>query len=303
MARDYYTAPAFDQHQFQVRSRPVSVRYMGLDRWDTTGLSFEDYSHGHKEEHALFINRRISPPSFAVNTSEMKIVLARYFELRAGMRTPKIGTPEWRLKIALRKIQKNIPRDREVLSGLNREYVELKRTGGDPERLRKLENVIRALNGEIQMAKRGVASIVALIYFHFRLGYSSPQTAAELAIFPQTVRQTAFRLTRLWEKMRSDQDRKPTKKEIANAQVREHRRNFTPEQREAVKKYLVDRRKNMTPEQRDAEKKYNADYRKANREVLRANCQRWRNANREVARKQTKEATSRWLRKKRDASA
>jgi hypothetical protein len=45
------------------------------------------------------------------------------------------------------------------------------------------------------------------------------------------------RLTHLWKKMQSGQDRQPSKRELANAQVREHRRNFTPEQREAFKKY------------------------------------------------------------------
>jgi hypothetical protein len=209
----------------------------------------------------------------------MKLVLARYFELRAGMRFPKIGTPEWRLKWALRRIQKHTPAKRKTLHNLNREYVELKRQGGDPERLRKLEVLIRALDGDIVMEQRGAAPIVALIYFHFRLGYSSPQTAAELAIMPQTVRKIAMRLTHLWEKMQSDQDRKPTKKEIKNAKVREHRKNFTPEQREAFKKY-------------------HADYWKTNKEIMRANIQHWREANPELVRKHSGEAHARWTKKK-----
>jgi hypothetical protein len=272
----------FDGHQFEgLRTTfAVSARYMGLDRWESPGLTFDDYSsmHGHKQVQFHGRDHRIMP-SFALNVSEMKLLVARYFELRASIIRPKVGTPEWRLKMALRKIQKNIPRDRELMARLNREYVVLKRQGADPVRLRKMENVIRTLDGEIRMALRGEAPVVALIYFHFRLGYNSVQTASELGILPMNIRQLAFRLTHLWERMQSGQDRKPSKREVANAQVREHRKNFTPEQREAFAKYQ-------------------ADYKKANLKAIRASEQRWRDANRERVRKSSAAATTRYRKKK-----
>jgi hypothetical protein len=277
------SALRFDNHQFEGFAhdkRPVGVRYMGLDRWDSTGLSFQDYAGMGQTSQVQFHGRdHTAVPSFALNVSETKLLVARYFEMRAGTRFPRIGTPEWRLKMALRKIQKDIPRKRELMARLNREYVTLKRQGGDPARLQELELNIRTLDGEIRMSLRGEAPIVGLIYFHFRLGYNSCQTGSELGLFPQNVRQIAFRLTHLWKKMQSGRDWKPTPKEIKNAQVREHRKNFTPEQKAAFNKYQ-------------------ADYRKANPEVVRANNINWRNANRELVRKQSREATRRYLKKK-----
>jgi hypothetical protein len=41
--RNYYTAPRFDEHAFdgyKNLNHPVSVRYMGLDRWESPGLTF-----------------------------------------------------------------------------------------------------------------------------------------------------------------------------------------------------------------------------------------------------------------------
>jgi len=238
MRQNYYKAPHFDEYQFMARSSIVAVRYMGLDRWDSTNISFDDFRRMGKEEHKLFNQREIVAPSFALNVPEMKLLLARYFENRAGWcRRPKAGTPDERLKFALRKIEQDIPVNRATLIRLNEEYIALTRQGADPERLRKLENAIRSLDGEICMARRGLAPVVAIIYFYFRLGYNSPQVAAELGIQPMNVRQIAYRLQKLWQKMQSGQDYQPTKKEIANAQVREHRRNFTSEQRAAFKKY------------------------------------------------------------------
>jgi hypothetical protein len=259
---------------------PVRVRYMGLDRWDTTGLSFDDFASMHRESKVQFHGRdHTAVPTFALNVPEMKLLLARFFECRAGWRTPKIGEPEWRLKMALRHIQKNVPKDHARMVRLNREYVELKRQGGDTERLRELENTIRSLDGEIIMARRGAAPIVALIYFHFRLGYNSVQTANELRMTAQSVRKIAFRLTKLWNKMKDGQDAQPSAKERANAQVRERRRNFTPEQREAFKKYQ-------------------ADYLKANKKAALVRSQKWRDANLEHARKISRESTARYLKKK-----
>jgi hypothetical protein len=271
----------FDGHIFESHwGQPVSARYMGLDRWKTPGVDFVDFGRMRTTSQVQFHGRdHTAVPSFALNLPEMKLLVARYFELRAGMRYPKVGTPEWRLKMALRKIQKDIPKDREVMARLNREYVELKRQGADPERLRERENAIRSLDSEIRMALRGEAPVVALIYFHFRLGYNSCQTASELGIFPQTIRQIAYKLAKLWNLMQSGQDRQPTEREIANAKVREYRRNFTPEQKAAFAKYQ-------------------ADYRKANKKVILANGQRWRDANRELVRKQSREANERWLKKK-----
>jgi len=278
--RNYYTKPKFDECQFaDMGIQPVSVRYMGLDRWDTPGLGFGDFASMHRQSKVQFHGRDINAPSFALNVPEMKLLLARYFERRAGWRIPKVGTPEWRLKQALRKIKKDIPAKRKLLHKLNEQYITLQRQGAAPKAIRELENNVRTLDGEILMAQRGLAPVVALIYFHFRLGFNSPQTAAELGIRPQAVRQTAYRLTHLWEKMQSGQDHPPSKKEIKNEQVREHRKNFTPEQREAFKKYHV-------------------DYRKANHTTLLASGQRWRNANRELVRKQAREATARRLKKK-----
>jgi hypothetical protein len=153
------------------------------------------------------------------------------------MRFPKIGTPEWRLKMALRKLQKGLPRKSKTLRDLNYEYVTMKRQGADAERLQKLELNIRTLDGEIRMDLRGEAPVVALIYFQFRLGYNSCQTAAELGMRPQSVRQIAFRLTALWKKMQNGQDRKPSKREIENAASRARRANYSPDRREAFLKY------------------------------------------------------------------
>ena len=241
----------FDDYQFQSGGRlPVSI---------DTRIAFEDWERMGREEHKLFVARKMVPPSWAVNFSEQRLLLARYFEMRAGIYSPRIDTPDARMRYAHRRILANVPRKQAALDKLCAEYAELSRSGTKRARQKKLLGVIRTLDSGIIMDRRGPAPIVWLIYCHFRLGYDSVATAAETGIQPTTVRQIVFRLPKLWERMQSGKDKKPKAAEVRRSTARIDSRT---------------RRANMSPEEREAFLKYHREYAKKNREAARARSRR-----------------------------
>lgn len=164
---------------------------------------------GTHQKSKLFARRSSLPPTWAVNVTEMKVLLARYFEKRAAIVYPRGGSPEERLDFAQKKILTMLPKKEERLTARCREYVEIKKSNGDSARLRALQLEIQGLDAEMLMARRGPAVVVAIIYFYFRCGFDSVATAAEVGLKPQGVRQIVHHLHRTWTDIKNDTDRRP----------------------------------------------------------------------------------------------
>jgi hypothetical protein len=260
-------AARFDRYQFDRKALPVDA-HVTADGIESNALSFDDYDKAHCFTHKLFASRRNTPPSWAMNLGELGLLLARYFERRAGIICPRIDTPQRRVIHAQSKILAAIPAQVAVLDRLSREFVTAKNTGDT--RAGVLEKQIRSLDGKLCIDKRGPALIVGIIHYFFRVGYDSVETAAALnhAVSPVGCRQIASRLTRLWEQMQDGTDRKPKPAEIRKAKSRAQWERSGYKHKQAAKEKAE--RAAETPEQRAARLKYANDYYYAHRDRIRA---------------------------------
>lgn len=237
---------------------PVHLPNQNEDGSYEAGLSYDDHQRGHIETHKLFNGRDRAHPTWCLDLRKMGLLLARYMENRANIK-PRIDTAEKRVVYAQKRILKIVPAMIARLDRLQEERLTLMAAGGDPNRIRGLEKAIRSLDGEIIVAQRGPSLIVGVIHFYFRCGYSSPETSAALKhmLSPQSVRQIAFRLERLWKKMQACEDWKPTKKEIKAAHSRAYYHMVYKPVQLADEKAA---RAAETPEQRAARLKWHRDY-------------------------------------------
>ena len=235
------------------------------DGYESTGLSFDDYSRCQISSHGSFESRPVTPPSWAVNLRELSLLLARFLELRAGIHAPRIDKPERRIVYAQNKILKATPKWIASLDKLIAERM----ASTDPERRRVLETQIRSLDGRLVIDQRGPALIAGVIFYFFRCGYSAPETSAALKgiISNVAIRQMAFRLERLWKLMQSGQDKKPTREEICRARRRaEYHLKGKPAQLAREKAA----RAAETPDQREARLAYHREYYYAHKAVIAA---------------------------------
>lgn len=276
---------------------PVHLTEQNEDGSYQDGLSFDDYSRCQHLDHKLFNRRSSSPPSWAVNLRELSLVLARCLELRAGIHSPRIDTPERRIVYAQNKILRDMPNQVAALDKMVAERM----ASTDSERRRVLERQIRSLDGKLVIDQRGPALIAGVIFYFFRCGYSAPETSAALKgiISNLGVRQMAHRLEQLWQKMQSGEDAKPKPVERRRARVRAYYHlKYKPIQQAKAKIA----RAAETPEQREARLAYNREYYYANKNRIMA--QRQQSINRKVkardayARESNEERRARWARER-----
>jgi len=221
------------------------------------GLSFQDHAAGHIESHTLFSGRKKCPPSWAINMRELRLLLARYLELRAQLKYPRVDEPDRRAVYATRKIFAAIPRKKEALDRLVAERMAIIET--DPPRAKALEGQIRSLDATICVDQRGPAVVVGIIHYYFRCGFDSVDTAAALKniISPMGVRQVAHRLEKLWELMQSGKDKKSLPNEVKNA---EKRAKYHLGYKEIQNARLKAKRANRTPEELEKIRAYAREY-------------------------------------------
>lgn len=181
---------------------PVSAELVGDGEFSSPGIAFEDYSRMRVRCRRLAPGRTNGTPHWAVNTTEMRALLVRFMEARAGIREPGTGSHIQRLNAAQRKILTSVPRKVEVLDRLMREYQAVKHA--DPARARMLESQIQNLDTVIRTAREGAGLVTRMVYLYYRCGLSSAQVGTELGISPRTIRQTIYRLHRLAERIEAE---------------------------------------------------------------------------------------------------
>jgi hypothetical protein len=194
----------FDQYQFQKKPHAVA---------QGTGISFDDYERmGMWTPSKLFTNREITPPSWAVNHSQLREVLVRYFELRARIFVRRSGSAAERLDFAEKKVKATLPALFESLDKSCRAYMEAKQSGASETCLRKLESHIRKHDSEILMVMRGPAIIVGIIQRYHLCGHNAKEVASELGMTHEAVRQIVHRLKVIAEQVQNGTDSKPKAK-------------------------------------------------------------------------------------------
>ena len=191
--------------------RPVSAELEGDGEFRSPGISFEDYKFMNTMQRKTSGERRLPTPTWATNTSEFRILLTRFLELRAGIREPGAGSLAQRLNAAQQKMLQSIPRKVAVIDRLSREYVELKKTGTDPERALLLEREVRNLDTVIRMIRMGPGGVARMVQIYYGCGCDSVDVGSEIGISPTQVRQTLFRLHKTAKELANPKPPKPRK--------------------------------------------------------------------------------------------
>lgn len=214
--------------------KPVSVEFHADGEMTATGFSFEEYNFAQTRTRKMTGERRLPTPSWAFNLKEQRELLARFWEQRAGIRCPRIDTPAKRLRYAYRKYMRDYyPKFLTTMKRLCEELVAC----NDPKRRRELEIEIQGLDTQLRTARQGPGTIVAIIHNYYAVGLDSPGTGAEVGIHPMVIRQTLWRLHKLWRSMCDGTDRKPKPKEIELAKARERNRLWRKKNPEKVAEY------------------------------------------------------------------
>lgn len=174
---------------------PVSSEFRADGEVSSPGIAWEDYSRCHIETRKIAPGRKPGCPSWAVNSRELRELVTRFFEARAGIRKRGDGSLVQRLNAAQQKILASVPRKVEVLDRLCREYIVVKAV--DSARARVLTTQILNLDAVIRTAREGPGIIARLVYLYYAVGMDSAGVGSELGVSPRSIRQTVYRLHRL----------------------------------------------------------------------------------------------------------
>jgi len=193
-----------DEPAFADRRRmPVSAEFHADGEVGSTGIAYEDSSRFQTRRKKVAPGRRIETPSWAVNRSEMRQLITRFWELRAGIKEPAKASLKKRLQHAEWIIQhEKVPRQRAILEKLCFERM----ATDDPKRRRELAIEIRSIDTFIRTAEQGPALIAGVLYFYYGVGYPSHEVASALGVKCVAVRQLLNRLHRTWKRMQDGTD-------------------------------------------------------------------------------------------------
>lgn len=192
----------YDEHQFPRSNRPVSVHYLGRDAgWQSNGFSFEEAQGVQTRTAKRFAGRRFATPAFAVNDKMLRKTICEYLVHRAaGHKRWKTALPKGtendidKIRWAEGLLAARVPSLERQVDSLCDEYVELRRSGSDPVRLKKVATLIGNLDSTIVFNRQPAAIVASVIYAYFRLGENSVGTAQSVGLHPPAVRQLTRRI-------------------------------------------------------------------------------------------------------------
>jgi len=206
---------AFDPHQFFKHNAPVHSEYAGNGEFTTTGVSFDDYSRMHGGQQSLFRGRRAPPPRWALNDVELREVLVRFLERRAGLLRPQCGSYTERIKRARAKLARRAPFDSALLDRLCRAYVAAKRERRrNAARLRMQEIQIENLDTCLRMVDP-LPVVARIVYLYHRCGLDSVQVGTAVHLKPPHIRGLLWRLARVAERLGVEQHPRGLSKDSA----------------------------------------------------------------------------------------
>jgi hypothetical protein len=208
---------SFDLHQFAYRpNSPVHANAAAEGEWTSPGIAFEDYARMSTQTKKQSGCRRLDTPEWALDQTKLRALIVLLFEGRAFGRAKKyravvgVGTERERLRRAQSKMFADRPKKLAILDGLCIEYVTLKREGGDPARVRKLESIIEGLDTSIRMIDEGPGMVLRIVQLYYSVRLDSVGVGAEVGIRPPHVRQTLHRMARVWDELKGRCPQLPT---------------------------------------------------------------------------------------------
>jgi hypothetical protein len=207
--------PQYDRHQFAGRrAKAVSATKNHDGTFDSTGLSFSDYQgsmHVMRREKQQI--RRLATPEWAMSDEQTAEMILKYLEYRNYVRDTS-GCPAERLARVDEEAKKRIPAMRVKLSDLLARHQRAKDDGVSAEGIRRIEIQIQNTDSQIVIAERGEAALVAAaVYYYHRFGWDSTTVAEELGLKAPQVRIWLYRLGRIADGRRANENKWAAKKQ------------------------------------------------------------------------------------------
>jgi hypothetical protein len=190
--------------QLAARHYPVASTYHGAEGWTSTGLSYGDLDRMSLRSHKGAPGRRFATPSWAVNDGELAELVTYFMELRAQLRGENPGTVAERLARAEAVlVRERRPMIVETLHNLCDEYVRLKKSGTDAERVQCLEILISNRDTLLRMIDGGCSRmLLGVVYHYYRRGLNGLQVGEEIGLRHNHVRQILYRLHMAWRDLK-----------------------------------------------------------------------------------------------------
>ena len=190
-----WVEPQYDKHAFAgKRSKAVSATKTP-EGWDTTGISFGDFSTMHIQRRAKCKERRLPRPDWVSDNEVIQAVVLSAAERRLYL--PHDGPQDDRRARITAESERRLPALREKLKRALFRHHEAATSGACPDRLQRLAIQVSGADTEIVMLERGVVGMmVAVLYMYYNLGYTSVGVAEELGIKPPAVRMILYTLHR-----------------------------------------------------------------------------------------------------------
>jgi hypothetical protein len=199
-ARPELTTEYFDKGNRSTKMMPISAEYTGGE-FSSPGIAFEDYSRMATIIHKQSGERRLPTPEWVLRPDLLRQILVNYLERRAGFHKAQPGTDRERLDRANQKLAALCARKESVLRKLCSEYIDLKNTGIDPARAKKLSELIANLDTCLRFERDIAGTVLRVVHLFYSVCLDSVGVATELGIKPTHVRQMLWRLRRCWDDM------------------------------------------------------------------------------------------------------
>jgi hypothetical protein len=179
----------YDSCQFDHRrAHPVSAE---------TKISWQDFSAMQVYTRKERGERRLPTPDWVMNDKACRQVISIFMERRAHIRHNPHLLPQERLAVAIAFVKRQRPRAQAAVQRLSEEF----RQCTDKERRADLQKEIEGLDTQLRTTERngGADFVAAIVYLYFRAGRDSVGVADALGIRPPMVRQTLWRLSKVWK--------------------------------------------------------------------------------------------------------
>jgi len=234
------------EHQFSRRPLPSRAATIDGDGeiHSPFSLSVDDFSTMQVHERSQAVCRRKGIPDWTRDDATVRAVLVSYFEHRAfgklGWLKNTDKTEAERLRLAVEKLQGDVPSLIGILDRLCHEYCMLHGTGSDSARQRILKSEIEGIDATLRLSLgNGPATVLGIIYRSYRRCEDSVAVGAALAVKPPTVRQILYRLNHIYRNM----ELAPATPTATPLMPTSQYMKLTPEQRAAHRQKVYQRRK------------------------------------------------------------
>jgi hypothetical protein len=186
--------PSYDQHAFAShRVKAVAATPTAHEGWNTTGISFADFSNGmhvHRRKHTQ--ERRLPCPPWSQNDVETRAAVLHYCEGYLNLRDHS-GDDATRMQRIRDRVKVVLPMRERHLEIMLKQYHEHGAQPGTRDFAVQVQNRDR----QVFILRKGLPEVItAVVYLYYRLGWNSVAVAEQLGLTSCGVREILWRLNK-----------------------------------------------------------------------------------------------------------